>query len=279
MSENRLVPPWEEEPPMEPRVEDASLAPVQMMPVMEAEDVATVTPGLGVRLRDLDGETRREVMEDLRAWVEWFCREYEVNDVPACWFRHRGLTQDLYAMRCAELKAWEEGAPNTVAAFQLQPHIHALIARLRLERPVECLDTGEHVSARWKPKVYDESDWASFLSEDEDTQEVQRGNQPLWARRSVVAGEEGEQGVPVVSAAVPVDEVQVIAGPSLSAAEQLAGGREAVVLVSRASTSKLQESWWETAPTPDGPWTPVETSRVRPQDGTEVEEPLTWDQD
>lgn len=279
MSDGKVVPPWEEEPPMEPRIEDAPMTPVQVMSSMEAEDVDTITPGLGVRLRELDGDTRQEVMEDLRAWVEWFSREYEVNDIPSCWFRHRGLTQDLYAMRCAELKAWEEGAPNTVAAFQLQPHIHALISRLRLERPMECLDGDKHVPGRWKPKVYDESDWASFLSEDEDTQEVQRSNQPLWARRSVVAGEAGQQGVPVVSPAVPVDAVQVIAGPSLSAAEQLAGGRDSVVLVSRASTSELQESWWETAPAPDGPWAPVETSRVRPQDGTEVEDPLMWDKD
>lgn len=59
---------------------------------------ATIT-----RWRDLPDGERPAAWDELRDFVEWIAGRYSIgsNEIPACWFRHASLVEELSALRAA----------------------------------------------------------------------------------------------------------------------------------------------------------------------------------
>jgi hypothetical protein len=57
-------------------------------------------------LKDADAPT---AWNALREWVEWFTVRYDIPEsmVPACWFRHSHLVDELSALHAAHLAAFD----------------------------------------------------------------------------------------------------------------------------------------------------------------------------
>jgi len=74
----------------------------------------TDAEGLGVTpvaWCSLDREQAREEWAALAGWVDWLVDRYGIPErVPACWYRHAALLEELSALRAAWLGAYE--APN-----------------------------------------------------------------------------------------------------------------------------------------------------------------------
>lgn len=55
------------------------------------------------RWRDMPDDERPDAWDELRAFVEWIVTRYELTDniIPACWYRHGALVEELSALRAA----------------------------------------------------------------------------------------------------------------------------------------------------------------------------------
>lgn len=63
----------------------------------------------------LDRAQAREEWSALAGWVDWLADRYGLSEqVPACWYRHASILEELSALRAAWLGAYE--APNARAS-------------------------------------------------------------------------------------------------------------------------------------------------------------------
>lgn len=106
-------------------------------------------------------EDAPEAWDQLRAFVDWLVPRYELNStvVPACWFRHPVVVEELSALRAA----WD-------ASFVVETdgglgpigwHERFAVARDRLQKygyAGECARSG-HIDAPIREVTVDEDDW------------------------------------------------------------------------------------------------------------------------
>jgi hypothetical protein len=71
--------------------------------------------GAAINWRNLPDELAPEVWLKLREWVEWICDRYTVPEevVPACWWRHGAIVEDLSALKTA----WAASYDTTDAGY------------------------------------------------------------------------------------------------------------------------------------------------------------------
>src|SRR5207302_5493362 len=59
--------------------------------------------------RGLDNEQAGDLWDELMAWVSWLVRRYALSEeIPACWWAHGAMVEELTALRAAWLAAFEE---------------------------------------------------------------------------------------------------------------------------------------------------------------------------
>lgn len=182
----------DESEPVEMELGGAMMPQPQVEEIFNDADVSELPSGVGVRWRAIDPADKMGVWADLRKWVDWLITEYKLSkqQIPPCWYRHTDIVAELYAMRCAEEKAWESNEPQNTAAFQFHPHLFSMIQRLS-NKAGKCLNSNKHVDAasftEFPAEVlpYDENDWSEFLVQETETQTLLRGDEDLWWRRRV----------------------------------------------------------------------------------------------
>lgn len=250
---------------------------VEELPSQEPEDdVASKNhpDGLGKRYRDLSAEERPVVMADLREFVYWLTSTWELdkNVIPPCWYRHAELVEELYAMRISEQNAYETGNPNPAPGFSLMPYIAAMISRIRTQSAHwnRCVMDKAHSAGAWQPLAYDESDWASWLTQRSDTQEIP-DEADRYARVNVEELSDGGELVEVPVGEIPVAGT-VVPVRRLVALETLTSGPEGRKVRARIEGEDVTVSSWAVADTPEGEWEVLVTSREDPAGGDETAE-------
>lgn len=263
---------------------DASSAPAEeTLPVQQEADYHDVDieerpAGIGTRWRDIEDADRPAVWEYLRKWVDWFVYEYElsVQVVPACWYRHRVIVAELYAMMVAELKVWEEGTGGTTApAFQFQGHVEAM--KLRLSNLAgKCLSEGKHVEPRILDGVvpnvlqYNESDWNQFVTSTSSQQSLPRDKADRFWRRVVKVGPNEESAVEMVSEEIRVSAQMIEAQKVLQPVRALASAAGSVDVESVSQGGLLFSSMWQYRFNDHEEWQDHEISREYPVNGDEL---------
>lgn len=128
----------------------------------QAEAAGTPPPWLGTRWREIPPEMQRQAWIGLRRWVDWLINEFRLQEevVPACWFMHPNLVQELYAAMCMEQKAWEEAAASLTPMMMWHPNLHAMIMRLReMVSNLGSCSKGKHRPVEHLERDYDEDQW------------------------------------------------------------------------------------------------------------------------
>jgi hypothetical protein len=65
-----------------------------------------------LRWRDLDRDAAAQTWAWLIDWVDWLVGRYQLaEEVPACWFRHPPLTEELTALAAAWHTAYDDAGP------------------------------------------------------------------------------------------------------------------------------------------------------------------------
>lgn len=269
------------------RADLGSLGGVEELPSQEPDEESAEPrhpEGLGKRYRDLTSEERPAVMADLREFVYWLMATWELSKdvIPPCWYRHQELVEELYAMRVSEESAYGSGSPTPAPGFSLMPYIAAMISRIRSEAShwTPCVMNKQHQeTSAWRPLVYDESDWASWLTQQAETQDVP-DEADRYARVNV--DEPGADGELVE---VPLGEIPVAAAQTpqrrLVALETLTSGPDGRKVRALIEGEDAVVSSWAVADTPDGEWEVLETSRENPAgpDETAEDGPFGTDDD
>ncbi len=174
--------PAEEPVPVEP------LDPVMLAEVLEAlalrqEAVERTVDTLSHRLgttpaegpwawRTLGPSRRRELLTQLREWVDWLITRYELRaeaqTIPPCWYRHPVAVEELTALMVAWHAAYtaDESAPSDALINWhdrwLWPALHRLNVQLRVWP--KCTG-GTHEPTRTGPQSTEETDFTSFLDQ------------------------------------------------------------------------------------------------------------------
>jgi len=164
------------------------LDPVMLAEVLEAlarrqEAVERAVDALSRRLgttpadgpwawRGLGPGRRRELLTELREWVDWLITRYELRGeaqtIPPCWYRHPVAVEELTALMVAWHAAYtaDEGAPSDALINWhdrwLWPALHRLNVQLRVW--AKCTG-GTHEPARPGPPLTGETDFTRFLDQ------------------------------------------------------------------------------------------------------------------
>lgn len=170
----RPIPAWGKSPSAAP---SGSPAPY-VDPRMTAQQEQSGPPEwLGTRWREIPPEQQQEAWVGLRRWVDWFTHEFQLPSqvVPACWYRHPNLVQELYAAMSMEYKAWEEGTPSLTPMMMFHPNVAAMIQRLRdMVQEAGTCAKGEHKPISRMIRNYDEDDWRKVAYGRRETLKVLR---------------------------------------------------------------------------------------------------------
>lgn len=249
---------------------------VQNMAELHDDTIISQPAGLGDRWREISPEDLPEIWKDLRQWVDWLVVEYAISkqSIPPCWYRHRNIVAELYAMRVAELAVWTNDGPQTTAAFQFHPHLYSMIARLS-NIAGACISAKKHVEdvgyGELAPNalVYDESDWDKFIVSTTDKQVLPRAEEgTYWRRRVQFTTPDGEVRE------LATDPLLVGArlngpGESLETIRVIQTSTEEVVVSNVAQGHEILLSTWESSNTPEGPWEELTIAQEAPAGGAE----------
>lgn len=252
----------------------------QVMEGLEDESAKDRPEAVGTRFRDIDPEDLPAVWDDLRQWVDWAIAEYGISrqSIPPCWYRHRYTVTELYAMRCAEEQVWDNDGLSSQPAFQLQPQMQAMIQRLS-NQAGKCLSERKHVEEESygglaaESLVYDEQDWAQFLTAQTDVQTLAKAEgKSLWWRRRVELVDKDGQIETVLSDPILIGAKDTIPGIKIKPTQILSAGVDSVQVSSIVQGGLVEESFWESAETKDAPaeqWTRLDVSHERPRTGVD----------
>lgn len=226
---------------------------------------------LATRWRELPEEEMGQVWAFLREWVDWLVEAHRVpqDEIPACWFRHPDIVEELWAAAGAETQAWEATSPTMMPMTAWHFHLRMMRDRLR-GRAKECVAKKAHVPARsfapgigaWVLPV-DEADWAAHLAEVQDRQPVQVeavGTAALWRMCAV-----DESGAVTVSEAVDVGPESRLAAVTISQPSRRGRDSEGSVVLGAtvdAGGGEIRRTWWESSADGGQSWEKVVTSEV-----------------
>lgn len=241
----------------------------QEMAELDVSSFAEAVPGLGTRWRDIDPEDMPGIWQDLRNWVDWLVVEYDISkqQIPPCWYRHRKVVAELYAMRCAEWKVWESNEPQTNAAFQFHPHLASMIQRLS-NLVGKCINSKKHVEDQSYGDLpsgvltYDEDDWSQFLTSQTQTQVLPRESTDLWWRRRLEMKDKDGTITTHVSEPLKVSAKKESPVQELRPTQLLSATNHYVQVASTSQGGQLHESVWECSPNPESTdWKELEISK------------------
>lgn len=231
-------------------------------PRLAAAETAAGPPlWLGTRWRDIAVAQQREAWIGLRRWVDWLINEYRLPEqvVPACWYLHPNLVEELYAAMCMEFKAWEEAAPSLTPMMMWHPNLQAMITRLREQ--VADLGTcvrGEHQAVEHLARDYDEDQWRRIAYGRRENTTVQRpkADEEGYLLRARLIGPDGKElavsdsvvGIAAIKGAEPAT-VQL-------RRDRTTAAKDSVIHLEAEAAAEAEKVIWEKAAT----WTADETT-------------------
>lgn len=118
-----------------------------------------------INWRMLDDAEAREAWIALRGWVEWFTVRYNVpvSIVPACWWKHGALVEELSALHVAHLAAFD---PADSGYGPIGWHERLAQAQTRLQRAGSGCTSGHF---ELKPRSWDgetdEAEWDAWIDQ------------------------------------------------------------------------------------------------------------------
>ncbi|MEV4775963.1 hypothetical protein LTA6_001893 [Microbacterium sp. LTA6] len=117
-----------------------------------------------VNWRTLTDADAREAWDELRAWVEWFSLRYRVSEsvVPACWFKHGQLVEELSALHIAHTAAFD---PSDAGFGPIGWHERLSLAIPRMNRAYSGGCARGHDAATPRSWVIDEQEWTAWTSQ------------------------------------------------------------------------------------------------------------------
>ncbi|MGX5771760.1 hypothetical protein ACWKWN_13500 [Microbacterium trichothecenolyticum] len=115
--------------------------------------------------RNLSGEDAQNAWEELRKWVEWFTVRYNVpvSIVPACWWRHGALVEELSALHILHKAAFDP-ADTGFGPIGWHERLAAAQPRLRQAGAGCSSSHNEHRPRSWVAQT-DEAAWAAWITE------------------------------------------------------------------------------------------------------------------
>ena len=119
-----------------------------------------------INWRTLSGREARAAWNDLRAWVEWFTIRYRVPEstVPACWWKHGQLVEELSALHTAHTAAFDA---SDAGFGPIGWHERLAIATPRLTRAYSggCSDEHREIIPRSSIGNIDEQEWDAWTEQ------------------------------------------------------------------------------------------------------------------
>ena len=115
--------------------------------------------------RNLPPEETSAEWTALREWVEWFTARYDVavSVVPACWWKHGALVEELSALHLAHLAAFDE---SDSGFGPIGWHERVALARARLQHAGAGCSSGHYeLKPRSWDGVIDEAEWDAWISQ------------------------------------------------------------------------------------------------------------------
>ncbi len=113
--------------------------------------------------RHLTDRDSRAAWDALRDWVEWFVIRYRVPEstVPACWFRHGQLVEELSALHTAHVAAFDD---SDAGFGPIGWHERLSLAQNRLTRAYAggCSDSHRDIIPRTNIGRIDETEWDAW---------------------------------------------------------------------------------------------------------------------
>lgn len=116
--------------------------------------------------RHLRDDQAREAWEGLRGWVEWFIVRYQVSRsvVPACWYRHDALVEELSALYVAHAVSFD---PKDTGLGPINWHERLTLAMSRLSKAYSGGCSNGHTP--FTPRTWiddqDEDAWAAWITQ------------------------------------------------------------------------------------------------------------------
>ncbi|MCR2764995.1 hypothetical protein NQ152_15930 [Microbacterium sp. zg.B48] len=124
---------------------------------------------LGARIvnwRHLSDADARAVWGELRGWVEWFIIRYRVPEstVPACWWKHGQLVEELSALHTAHTAAFDT---SDTGFGPIGWHERLSLALPRLTRAYAggCSNGHRDITPRSTGSAPDEQEWDAWTSQ------------------------------------------------------------------------------------------------------------------
>jgi len=119
-----------------------------------------------INWRTLTNAEARAAWKELRAWVEWFTVRYRISEsvVPACWYKHGQLVEELSALHIAHTAAFD---PSDAGFGPIGWHERLSIALPRLTRAYAggCSRGHDPLKPRSWTGVVDEQEWDAWTSQ------------------------------------------------------------------------------------------------------------------
>lgn len=79
----------------------------------------------------LDREQARSEWASLAGWVDWLVDRYGLSErIPGCWYRHPALLEELSALRCAWLGAYESPAARSTDGVYWHDMLDRVLGRI-----------------------------------------------------------------------------------------------------------------------------------------------------
>jgi hypothetical protein len=80
----------------------------------------------------LDREQARQEWASLAGWVDWLIDRYGLTEtIPACWYRHPAVLEELSALRCGWLGAFEDPTARAADGVTWHDMLERVMARIR----------------------------------------------------------------------------------------------------------------------------------------------------
>lgn len=117
-----------------------------------------------VNWRTLNDADARVAWIELRSWIEWFTVRYEISEsvVPACWFKHGDLVEELSALHIAHTVAFDASDAG-FGPIGWHERLSIAIPRLRHAYAGGCSRGHNKYKSRSWTNTVDEEEWDAWV--------------------------------------------------------------------------------------------------------------------
>jgi hypothetical protein len=119
-----------------------------------------------INWRTLTDAEARTAWDTLRSWVEWFTVRYHISEsiVPACWYQHGDLVEELSALHTAHTVAFHT-SDSGFGPIGWHERLSLTLPRLRHAYAGGCArGHNPHKPRTWTNKI-DETEWTAWTTQ------------------------------------------------------------------------------------------------------------------